>query len=298
MKHILWSIMLISLCGGCQTMEPGAGTASVDSTANLGDQDPPPFFIDATVSLGVQDPIPLSVKKLTDDHLRQRYLSVLIYSKGNVREHAPAYPFTGTADDAFSGQWPPKRGKGTYFYNFTFIHWAERSIELLGEEIQILRKMASGGDRIAGARLYQYYTKSNPNPELAEEAIELAPIGNGINQYYLLDFIFKLPDGSLVGRHEDYSKNRFYLQKKQVLRLTSLSAMGSRPAAARLSEYFLWGVCNDDLAMLFWRFARGDDAVLPEIKELDAKFKRGDQELIRKSFSSLFDDIWQRALIK
>jgi len=270
MKPILWFFMLISLCVGCQKMENKPGTT----------------FVDATVSLGDQDPIPLSVTNLTYDHLQQRYYSAFDDNIKNIHIYAPDYPFTGTADDAFSGQQLPGRAKGTYFFDFTFSSSGEDIYGLYGEEIHILRKMASGGDRIAGARLYLYYTRSNSIPELAEEVLDLAPVGNGINQYFILDFIFKLPDGTLMGSAKASIIERFYLQKKQVLELTSLSAMGGRPAAARLSEYFLWGVNNEDLAMLFWKFARGDDSALPEIKELDARFKRGDQELIRKSFST------------
>jgi len=295
MKHIFWSVILILLCAGCQKMEPKPGVASVDSTASLGMQDPIPIFVDATVSLGDQDPIPLSVTNLTYDHLERRYFSAYKDITKNIGVYAPEYPFAGTACDAFSGQRPSVRAKETYFYNFSFKDSGIERFDLHEEEIQVLRKMASEGDRIAGARLSLYYTCIRPDLKLAEEAIELAPIGNGINQYYISDFVFKLPDGRLAGSREFSSINsRFYLQKKQVLRLTYLSALGSRPAAARLSEYFLWGVCNEDLTMLFWKFARGDDSALPEIKELDARFKRGDQELIRKSFPTPLDKILHR----
>ena len=152
--------------------------------------------------------------------------------------------------------------------------------------------MASDGDRIAGARLYQYYIHVHPDPALASEVIELAPIGNGIHQYYLLDFIFRLPGGEIAGSGGQSLKNRYYLQKKQVLELTSLSASGHRQAAARLSEYFLWGVGNTNPSMLFERFSQGDDSALPKIKELDTSFRQGDHALVRKSFSGIPGTVW------
>lgn len=275
MKCILGAIMLIVICSGCKR---------TDSKYS--------HIVDAHGNPGTHEPLLPSAENETDDHLTQKYPNPYPASPDEQRLHVPAYPFAGTAGDAFSGQQPPPRTKETYYFDFGFRDSAEHRFALSKNEIHVLRGMASDGDRIAGARLYQYYIHVYPDPVLAEEVIELAPVGNGIHQYNLLHFTFRLPDGKIAGSGGHSLKSKYYLQRKQVLELTSLSAAGSRQAAARLSEYFLWGVGNKDLATLFAKFSRGDDSVLPKIQDLDATFKQGDHELIRKSFPDTLEMLW------
>jgi len=196
-------------------------------------------------------------------------------------------------------QLPPGRTRDSYFYDFSSEEPLEKRFDLSEDEISLLKKVALRGDGVAGPRLYQYYTVVVPNPALAEEAIEMGTIGNGIGQYYIVDFLYNLPNDQVVGLITPLLFNKNYLQKKQVVELVSLSSSGNRIAAARLYEYYDTAVVNEELATIFQKFARGDDSVFPEIKALNKAFQQGDFELVRRSFPrkskknyQLLDEHW------
>lgn len=186
---------------------------------------------------------------------------------------------------------PASRTKATYFFDFSSKESFSKRFALSQVEIQELRSMALGGDGVAGVRLYKYYTHTVLDASLAEEAIEMVPRGNGIGEYNIKAFMFRLPNGETVGMLSLCGDETTYLQKKQVVPLTSLAASGNREAAERLSEYYARYVRNVTLAGTFHKFALGDDSVLPAIKMLDAKFQQGDLELVRKS-SPIPENIW------
>lgn len=187
---------------------------------------------------------------------------------------------------------PTSRSKITYFYGVE-PRTREDLFDLSEQEIKILGEMALAGDVTAGIRLYEYYKYVVNDLALADDAFEVVPRGNGIDDYNVKAMTVTLPNGE-PATITFPSKLQYYLQRKQVVELTALSASGNREAAKRLAEYYGnddnydGGVANEDLAEMFLKFSEGDDFVLPEIQALDQKFKQGDLVLVRKSFPRKF----------
>ena len=180
---------------------------------------------------------------------------------------------------------PTGRSLDTYFADFHSPQSLQQFYDLSENEIEILKALASNGDRIAGARLYNYYKHTCSNPVLAEEALESVPRGNGIGEYHLQAFISVFPSSNIDGIPISFEYNRAYLQKKQVVELVSLAASGNREAGQRVCEYYKYGGRNPNLYEIFKKFAQGDNSVLPEIKLLDETFQKGDLSLVRRDLA-------------